>query len=278
MSGTLAFLFATLIGVFITPDGIVVGADTALSNRTGQISSGKKYCVTGPRSVATLQGAYYVRDTETQATVALYDHFQALCAAADNGTPLPTSLRAQARHIANELKSTFEAFLQGVPAAEVVRRYASSSPVVARVAVSGYDERGPASVVIGLGIATDVKTTRWEAQVRTMDRLTFAGCGARFHGQGVVVEALRTGSGARIPPAERQKPETARLAAFLKGNEGNCGAASTDSARQMFADAARLTMALGTGFGIPAGSVNFPLDMVVIPAAGPIRVSHLASP
>src|SRR5687768_1310952 len=86
MSG-FAMLFATLIGVFITPDGIVVGTDTAVSSRRGQ-SIREKYCVTGPRSVATLQGVYELTDTETQATVALYDHFRDFCAQIDR-TQLP---------------------------------------------------------------------------------------------------------------------------------------------------------------------------------------------
>ena len=66
-----ALLFATLIGVFITPDGIVVGADSAVSSRRGQ-STRQKYCVTGPRAVSTLQGVYELTDTETNAPVALY--------------------------------------------------------------------------------------------------------------------------------------------------------------------------------------------------------------
>ena len=38
MTAGLSLLFATLIGIFITPDGIVVGADTAISSRAGQSS------------------------------------------------------------------------------------------------------------------------------------------------------------------------------------------------------------------------------------------------
>ena len=36
--------------------------------------------MTGPRTVATLQGVYELTDTETQATVALYDRFREFCA------------------------------------------------------------------------------------------------------------------------------------------------------------------------------------------------------
>jgi hypothetical protein len=34
-----ALLIATLIGVFITPDGIVIGADTALSSIGGYVAN-----------------------------------------------------------------------------------------------------------------------------------------------------------------------------------------------------------------------------------------------
>ena len=70
---------ATLIGVFITPDGIVIGADTALSNLGGQVASQQKYCITGPRSVATMQGAYWLEDSVTKATVELHNRFRELC-------------------------------------------------------------------------------------------------------------------------------------------------------------------------------------------------------
>jgi hypothetical protein len=265
----LGILLATLIGVFITADGIVVATDTSISNRTGQISARQKYCVTGPRTVATLQGVYYLQDVETQDTAALYDHFQELCAGAK--TMLPAALRQQAQVIAGKLQSALEEFLQKIPAAEIVRAY-GDRPVIARIAVSGYDERGPASLVMGLGVATDRATNRWEVQVRDLERLTLTTCGVRFHGQDVVVAALGRATDARIPAAERRKPDVTNLTMMMAGK---CADASIRSASAMFAEAARLTVTLGTQFGIPAGSVSPPLDIVVIPASGAITVSTL---
>ena len=48
---SIALVFATLIGVFITPDGIVVGSDTAMMSRRGPEPLRQKYCVTGLRTV-----------------------------------------------------------------------------------------------------------------------------------------------------------------------------------------------------------------------------------
>jgi hypothetical protein len=267
--GTL--LFATLIGVFITPDGIVVGADSALSDPSGPVASQQKYCVTGPRSVATLQGAYELQDTLTKATTRLFDRFRELCDQM-GGAPSPMTLREQADRIASALKDDLVTFLEGVPAADVVRMY-SAARVVARIAATGYTERGPESVVVGLGVATDRTTKRWEAQVQLLSRLTFSECGVRFHGHESVVAALGTGK-SRLPPAESQNRDVTRLSALLKGS---CAEASIQSAPLMFVQAVRLTIMLGPGFGIPKGSVSPPLDVVVIPRDGAIEVKRIDS-
>ena len=267
--GSFALLFATLIGVFITPDGVVVGADTAISSRAGN-SMRQKYCVTGPRVVSTLQGVYELTDTETKATVALYDHFREWCGKIDK-TQLPATLRGQAQFIAEALNTALDTFLEDVPAVEVIRQYATS-PVVARIAVSGYDEHGPGSVVVGLGIATDRATNRWETQIRPISSLTFEECGVRFHGQEVVILSLRSSHDLRVPKPERQKPEVQKLKSLVGGS---CSDASIRFAPQLFAEAARLTVAYGKGFGIQPGVVNLPLDVIVIPKNGTIDVSRL---
>lgn len=266
-----SFLFATLIGVFIAPDGIVVGSDTAMMSRRGPQPARQKFCVTGLRTVATMQGVYELTDTETNATIALNDHFRDFCAKIDR-TQLPATLRGQAEYIAGELGLGLTAFLKSIPAADIVSHY-SSNPVVARVAVSGFDQDGRAgSVVVGIGIATDVPTTRWVVQVRDLSNLTFRDCGVRFHGQEVVALSLMRRTDARVPAAERQKPEVQRLSALLLGS---CADASIRSAPGMFTEAARLTMTHGAGFGIAPGVVNFPLDIVVIPKRGKIEVSRV---
>src|SRR4029434_6918629 len=114
-----ALLFATLIGVFITPDGIVVGSDTALSDRSGQVASQQKFCVTGPRLVATLQGSYVLQDTETKATTELYTRFRELCAEF-RGAAFQMAPREQANYIANALRADLVSFLERLPPAEIV--------------------------------------------------------------------------------------------------------------------------------------------------------------
>jgi hypothetical protein len=271
----LPLLFATLIGVFITPDGIVVGSDTAVSSRSGQ-STRQKYCVTGPRAVATLQGVYELTDTETKATVGLYDAFRDFCARIDR-TQLPATLRGQAEFIAEAMREALDKFLRDVPTEEIIHKYGSitSDRVVARIAVSGYDADGsPTSAVVGLGIATNVPTNQWEARVEYLLRLSFRQCGVRFHGQEVVVQALRNPRDLRVPNAERRKPEFEKLSGLIGGV---CSDASIKSAPGMFTEAARLTITYGRGFGIQPGIVNLPLDVVVIPKTGTIDISRIDS-
>lgn len=264
----LALIFSTLIGVFITPDGIVVGADTALTSRAGH-SMREKYCVTGPRTVSTLQGVYQLTDTETKETVALYDFFRDFCAEIDR-TRLPPTLQDQARFIAEAMRQALDKFLAEIPAIDIVRQY-GSNPVVARVAVSGYDDRGPGSAVVGLAIATDRPTNRWETQVRDLSKLTFRDCGARFHGQEVVVLSLRSSRDLRVPKAERLKPDVEMLSDLI---DGSCSG-SVKIAPRLFAEAARLTVAYGKGFGIQPGVVNLPLDVILIPKNGTVEISRL---
>jgi hypothetical protein len=272
MTSGVAFLLATLIGVFITPDGIVIGADTALSNVAGQVASQKKYCVTGPRSVATLQGSYLLQDVVTKATIELYERFRDLCSHFSDPARSGT-LREQAEYIATALKIDLVAFLKGVPADEVVRMYAST-PIVARVAVTGYTDGVPESVVIGIGIATDRATNRWEAQVRDLPRLTFGECGVRFQGQESVVNALRADTDARITRAERQQADVARLSTLIRGK---CVDASIRTASSMFVQAVRLTMTLGVDYGLAKGTVGMPVDVIVIPRQGSIDVTRIGT-
>jgi hypothetical protein len=268
----IALLVATLIGVFITPDGIVIGADTALSDPGGHVGAQQKFCVTGPRSVATMQGSYLLEDTLTKDTIELNNRFRELCAQVGSSTPAMT-LRQQADHIASALRADLVGFLGRLPAAVVASRYASS-PVVARVAVTGYGDSGPESVVVGVGVAVEPKTNRWEAQAQSLLRLSFSECGVRFQGQESVVSLLRTDTGVRIPRSELQHADVAKLVSLLKGN---CSQASIQSAQAMFMQAVRLTVTLGANFGVPQGTVGLPVDLVLIPREGAIEVKQVTS-
>jgi hypothetical protein len=183
------------------------------------------------------------------------------------------TLRQQAEHIAYALRTDLVAFLDRLPASDVASRYASNA-VVARVSVTGYGDSGPESVVVGLGIAVERKTNRWEAQVQLLSRLSFSDCGVRFQGQESVVSLLRTDTGVRIPRSELEQADVAKLVSLLKGN---CSQTSIQSAQGMFIQAVRLTVTLGANFGVPQGTVSLPVDLVLIPREGAIEVKQVTS-
>ena len=87
-----------------------------------------------------MQGAYLLEDTVTKATVELHNRFRDLCGHIGNSLS-PMTLEQQAEHIANELRTDLVEFLQQLPAAAVIT-YAST-PVVARIAVSGTESAVP---------------------------------------------------------------------------------------------------------------------------------------
>jgi hypothetical protein len=88
------------------------------------------------------------------------------------------------------------------------------------------------------------------------------------------VSVLRTDKGVRLPKAELQRADVARLAGLLRGE---CTGVSAQSAQSMFVEAMRLTVTLGPGFGIPPGSVSPPIDLVTIPREGAIETTHLTA-
>jgi hypothetical protein len=45
----------------------------------------------------------------------------------------------------------------------------------------------------------------------------------------------------------------------------------------MFVQAVRLTVVLGSGFGVPNGAVSLPVDVVTIPRDGAIEVTQITS-
>jgi hypothetical protein len=110
--------------------------------------------------------------------------------------------------------------------------------------------------------------------VRPLARLTFSECGVRFHGQESVVNVVRTDKGVRIPKADIEQPDVARLAGLLKGE---CGNTTIRTAPALFLQAVRLTVTLGPGFGVPSGSVSLPIDIVTVPRDGAIQTTRITS-
>ena len=182
------------------------------------------------------------------------------------------TLQMQAEHIANVLRADLVEFLARLPAADVIT-YASS-PVFRRIAVPATEQAGRKASSSASALRSIARRTDGRCRVRSLARLTFSECGVRFHGQESVLSVLRTDTGVRIPKAELQHSDVARLAGLLKGE---CGEATTRSASAMFLQAVRLTVTLGPGFGVPQGAVSLPIYIITIPRDGPIETTRITS-
>lgn len=259
-------LVATLIGFFITAEGILIGADTAVTNNEGFRLIRPKYCQTGPHTVATLQGQYYFDHPPSKSTAALYNLFRDVCGAIERSGK-PQGVAEQADAIIEVLRAEMAKYLARVPARDVELH--PDSIVVARVTVAGYDGSQPVVTARGLSIIGTAET-RWEARSVVLPRLSFAACGSRFQGEEAVVEALRSGD-VRISPGDLRTPEVAAL----RRPDGDCAKRDLAAARAMFVAATRLTIALGSQFNIRGGAVGPPVDLVVIPANGIVKAERL---
>ena len=223
----IALLVATLIGVFITPDGIVIGADTALSNLGGQVASQQKYCITGPRSVATMQGSYLLEDTVTKATVELHNRFRNLCGQVGSSLS-PMTLEQQADHIANELKTDLVEFL---------RASAGGSRHELRVNASRRQNRRD-----WLQRTRSGERRRWHRHCDRSRNESMGGAGAAACAPdvlGVRCQIPRAGERGHVrsgrtkacasPKPTLQQPDVARLAGLLRGE---CGTRQRDRRRR----------------------------------------------
>jgi hypothetical protein len=269
----LSLLVATLIGVFITPDGIVIGADTALSNLGGQVASQQKYCITGPRSVATMQGAYSLEDTVTKATVELQNRFKELCAEV-GGSMSPMPLRAQAEHIANGLKADLVEFLE---------QSACGSGRELRV-----ESRRRQSCREWLQRKRSGERRGWYRNRDRSRNESMGGAGASSRAPDVLgrlrCEIPRAGERRhrRADGQRRAHPQSRHTTARSREtrrivDEASAGTRQPRRRARMFLQAVRLTVTLGPGFGVPQGAVSLPIDIVVIPRDGAIDVQRVTS-
>jgi hypothetical protein len=258
---------ATLIGFVIASGGILVGADTTVSNETGRLLTRPNYCQTGPRTVATFQGEVYFEHVGSGSTAPLYDLFHETCAELQK-SKRSRSVVVQAEEFAERLTRGLAAHLARVPRAEFARPIPGR--VVTRISVVGYEYSTAAVDVRGIAILGSA-IDGWRAQSLRLSRLTFAQCGVRFQGEDAVVEALKTGTDRRLPPEEQNRPELSHW----RNQEWQCADQAT--ARALFLTALRLTISHGPAFKIQEGAVGPPIDLIWIPEKGEVQVTRLPS-
>ena len=256
-------MFGTLIGIFITTAGIVIGADSSLwgSNPPGPTRV-EKTCQPSLRSVAALEGWYGEQ-------LYLHKQFHEICRALGRSSK-PLSLEEQADKLIQKLQQKYQEHTGPLPL-NAGSLPPPASKHVASVAVAGFD---------GLTPLVTVRELRWEKTRKGMWRLkaertgklSFRGCGAKFFGEAGIASALLDTS-----PHFEQEKHRPEVRAAIRANrlrmDENCSSASfaVEDAKVLYKTAVRMTIDHGDEFLIQNGAVGGRLHLLTIPAEGAIE-------
>jgi hypothetical protein len=260
-------MHGTLIGVFVTTAGLLVGADTAVTGgdaKTGQAFD--KTCWTSDRTVATIQGQYGFVDARSGAKAPLVSIFRDTCDRWRLSRIAPSSISAQVAQLTAQLRAALGDYLRIVAPGDFKPPFGNDLHVL-YVMVAGYEHSLP------VAMAREVRLVpagggRWAA----VDRESSVGltrCGARFHGEDKVAAALLSSArDARVPTEQWQLPE---VVAGRIANAGDCSRLTPDLAKKLFVTVVRSTIQLGSAFGISRGVVGGPLQLIEIHPNGEIH-------
>jgi hypothetical protein len=228
----------SLIGVFVTVSGIVVGSDTALRERGSPdftVASAPKFTSCGPNAYAGLTGItrWIVHDATSNKTFDAIDVVKEICERESLKKP-DTALRAVAGRIGSALARYVEENYPKESRSVLVRTDEQ------RLVVAGL-ENGKA-VIYSLSVSLS------RSRVTAVESLT--GCKFLI---GETAAALALGQGrAPIPSRLSQRSEVAAVQ--------SCNSVTADDARATFRLAVEVSRDYALEFGLQRGVVNWPID------------------
>ena len=256
-------MFGTLIGIFLTSTGIMIGADTVLWGSSAPHPSRiEKTCVSSQRSIAAFEGWYGER-------LSLHQQFQAVCKTLSRSRK-PVPVEEQADLLIRKLFDRYRADT-GAPSTSAAELPAPGNAHIAFVAVAGFDGATPLVAVRELRWEKTRKGP-WIVKTARVGKLSFDGCGARFLGEDAVA-ALLLDRSARFD-RDKQRPEVSRaIEANRLRAEDNCflSAFSVEDAKVLYKVAVRATIDHGETLQIENGAVGGQLHFLTIPFEGPIE-------
>ena len=260
-------MFGTLIGIFLTSTGIMIGADTVLWGSSAPHPSRiEKTCMSSQRSVAAFEGWYGER-------LSLHQQFQSVCKTLSRSRK-PLSVDAQADLLIRKLFDKYRE-QQGPLTTPAAALPAPENPHIAFVAVAGFDGAVPLVAVRELRWEKTRKG-RWNVTTAPVGKLSFDGCGVRFLGDDAVA-ALLLDTSAHFD-RDKQRPEASRaIEANRLRAEDNCflSAFSVDDAKVLYKLAVRATIDHAETFRMENGAVGGQLHLLTIPMDGPIQKAIL---
>ncbi len=256
-------MFGTLIGIFLTSTGIMIGADTVLwGSNTPQPTRIDKTCAPSQRSIAAFEGWYGER-------LSLHRQFQSVCKTLSRSRK-PVPIDEQADRL---MRTVFDKYREQAGSASS-RAAALPAPVnrhIAAVVVAGFDGATPMVAVRELRWEKNRKGD-WRVMSGRVGKLSFDGCGARFLGADGVA-ALLLDRSAHFD-RDKQRPEVSRaIEANRLRAEDHCflSAFSTEDAKAVYKLAVRATIDHGETFQMETGAVGGQLHLLTIPSDGPIQ-------
>lgn len=258
----MGIMFGTLIGIFLTSTGIMIGADTVLWGSSAPHPTRiEKTCLPSQRSVAAFEGWYGER-------LALHHQFQSVCKTLARSRK-PVSVEDQADLL---IKKLFDKYREqaGSPSATSARSSVPEDTHIAFVAVAGFDGATPTVAVRELRWEKTRKG-QWRVTSGRVGKLSFDGCGARFLGADSVA-ALLLDTSAHFD-RDKQRPEVSRaIEANRLRAEDTCflSTFSIEDAKTLYKLAVRATVDHGETLQIENGAVGGQLHLLTIPADGPI--------
>jgi hypothetical protein len=228
----------SLIGVFVTVSGIVVGSDTALRERGSPdfaIASAPKFTACGPSAYAGLTGItrWIVSDGSSKTEFHAIDAVKEVCDQQSRNGQKP-SLRS----VAEEIRSA------------LVRYVEANYPREGRKLLQRTDEQR--LVIAGLenGIAVIYSVSISLARNVASGVETLTGC-KFFIGEAAAALALGQGR-SPIPAPLTQRPDVVAVR--------SCNNLSADDARASFRLAVDVSRDYAFEFGLQRGVVNWPID------------------
>lgn len=256
-------MLGSLIGIFITSAGILIGADTVLwGSRAPGPMRGEKTCTPSERSVAAFEG-WYGED------LYLFKLFHEKCHELVRSSK-SLSLEEQADKLIQKLQQKYRDHTGPFPS-HVASLPPPSSKHVASVAVAGFEGTTPLVTVRELRWEKNRKG-QWRLITERVGKLSFQGCGAKFLGEdGIAALLLDTSS---YFEQEKRRPDVrAASRANRLHKEDNCFSSvfTINDAKTVYKTAVRMTIDHGEEFHIESGAVGGRLHLLTIPTAGSIE-------
>lgn len=260
---TRSMMFGTLIGIFLTSTGIMIGADTVLWGSSAPAPTRiEKTCMPSQRSVAAFEGWY-------GEGLSLQRQFQSVCATLSRSGK-PVSVDDQADLLIRKLFDKYREHPSAPPAAFMEPPHPPNAHI-ASVVVAGFEGSIPTVAARELRWQK-ARKGKWHVTSGRVGKLSFDGCGARFLGVDGVAALLLDRSSHF--DRDKHRPEVSRaIEANRLRAEDSCflSAFSVEDAKALYKLAVRATINYGDTFQIDNGVVGGQLHFLTIPADGPVE-------